>query len=118
MSEPRDLRSILREADPAASVELASAERARMKAAILSAAPVHRARRHARLALRLACGIAAVVAVILTSERFMKPELPPEPPTAPQRVPGRSTTRILFTAPEGTQILWFVGSPPATEEES
>jgi hypothetical protein len=25
------------------------------------------------------------------------------------------TTRIDFTAPEGTRILWFVGSPDAKE---
>jgi hypothetical protein len=118
MNEPRDLRSILREADPAASVELAPAERARMKAAILSAAPARGARRPARVALQLAGGIAVVVALILTSERVMKPELPSEPATAPPRGSVQSTTRILFTAPEGTQILWFVGSPPATEEES
>jgi hypothetical protein len=62
--------------------------------------------------------------------------LEPAPPTTATEAmpaiahrPGRSrrtirpeaaqaATRILFTAPEGTRILWFVGPPPASEERS
>ena len=30
-------------------------------------------------------------------------------------VDGASATRIVFTAPKGTRILWFVGAPDAKE---
>ena len=152
MSDPRELKTILRDADPAASSELSPADRARMKAAILRAASEPRARWPRPLMLKLAVGTAVALLAIFVGRRVGEPapttqravtqapapkvEIAIQPPTAPPeprpaviRRPARprhapraesaqEATRILFTAPEGTRILWFVGPPPASEERS
>jgi hypothetical protein len=152
MNESRDLRAILREADPAASGELTPAERARMKAAVLRAASEPRVRWPRPVVLKLAAGTAVVLLAFLVGRRIAEPvattqtaaaptpapkvEIATQPPTAapdilpavdrrpvrprhaPRREPAQEATRILFTAPEGTRILWFVGPPPGNEERS
>jgi hypothetical protein len=150
------IRRLLREADPAADRLLTPADRARMRAAVTSAA-LGGARRSSNAPL-LAFGVAlaavavavAVIAIIPRSDRRSAPaatrptrEAPAAPaPSARAVVPttepvlaklparakpaharprlarldnGRRITRIVFTAPEGTRILWFVGSPDAKE---
>jgi hypothetical protein len=152
MTGNNDLRTILRDADPAASHELSPADRARMKAAVLAAASEPRTRWSRPLVLKLAVGTAVALLAILVGRRMVEPaprthvtaapspapkvEIATQPPTAvPEPLPAviqrparprhaprpesaQEATRILFTAPEGTRILWFVGSPPASEERS
>ena len=152
MSDPRDLRTILRDADPAASHELSPAERARMRAAVVAAASERRVRWPRPLLLKLAAGTALALLAIVVGRRLGEPapttqptltqvpapkvETALQPPAAPLeplpaviRRPARprhapraesaqEATRILFTAPGGTRILWFVGPPPASEERS
>jgi hypothetical protein len=155
MTEPRDLRAILRDADPAASGELTPAERARMKATVLAAASSHRPRWLGPVVLKLAAGTAVALLAILVGRRIVAPVPKPQATAPPNAVatppaaqfvpspkseasavlpavdrrsgrprhahrpgPAQAATRILFTAPEGTRILWFVGTPTADEERS
>lgn len=150
MNRYDEIRRLIRAADPARTRGLRPVDRARMKAALTSAAVVRRHRRPMAPLLALGVAMATVlVALALIPPRGERHEaasapLPaievlPAPSVAstPARVvatrPTRSrlsrpqvratragdaampVTRIVFTGPEGTKILWFVGDPDAKE---
>ena len=144
-----EIRRILREGDPAREGELAPVDRARMRAAITSAAAQRVPRRSVAPLLAIGAAMATVVAALLLlvpqAERHRvtppapQAEVAPEPVVSPPPLepivvkravrarPARprprpalveervSTTRIMFTGPEGTRILWFVGTSDAKE---
>lgn len=136
------MRELLRKTDPAAGRELPSVDRFRMRAAIVSAArtaPVRSWRPYALAAVAVASLIGAVVLLRPAPRtapavvRIPEPSAMPAPAPAvavetPRRHPQRAAhprlarremtgppTRIVFTGPEGTRILWFVGTPDAKE---
>lgn len=149
MTDPRDIRTILRDADPAASRKLSPADAARMRAEIVAAAAEKRTPWPWKVGLQLvtASTIVAIVAILM-SRRAIEPTVPMRTAEAPREAPkpaaparieeappivirrtvrphrapsapsAQAATRILFTAPEGTQILWFVGPPTTSEETS
>jgi hypothetical protein len=144
MKRNDEISRLLREADPAESREMSPGDRARVRAAITGAAlgePAHR-RYFAALAVGAALTVAAIalVAFIPREEKHTVVVAPPAkdaPPTAPLPAPAIEaapepvvrvqparksrgherprTTQIVFTGPEGTKILWFVGPPDAKE---
>ena len=101
-----DVGRLLREHDPAAGRELHDLDRAAMRSRIVARAD---APTHARPLPRwaLAAASTALVAFFVWTE-VRVPEPPPAAPLGPP-------TRILLTAPEGTRIVWFVGTPDAKE---
>ena len=100
-----DIGRLLREHDPGRGREMNSLERAAMRARVMAAADRPAvARPFPRWALA-AASAALVVFFVWTEVRV------PEPPQAASAPP----TRILLTAPEGTRIVWFVGTPDAKE---
>ena len=145
MSRHDEIRNALRASDPAARRELGEVERARMRAVIVSTAGEGVRRRSPMpvLALGTAMATVLVAAVLLLprSEREIpKPVVVPAvaiaapvptpivPPVVKTQRPRTrrprpavvesqpvQTTRIVFTAPGGTRILWFVGPSDAKE---
>jgi len=100
-----DIGRLLRDNDPAAGREMNPLERAAMRARIVAAADRPAAGRPLpRWALVAAS--AALVGFFCWTEVRVPP--PPQAASAPP-------TRILLTAPEGTRIVWFVGTPDAKE---
>jgi hypothetical protein len=158
MTDDRELRRRLKDADPAAGVELSPLERARMRATIAEAASARRTDGIRPAALWMgAAGVLAVVLLLVVSrgraphgrEAATAPSLddartagvasaPTDPPPLlePAATPmphvnaashrgrrlrttpddGVPTTRIVFTAPEGTRIFWFGSETPAKED--
>jgi hypothetical protein len=160
MNDDRDLRKLLRQADPAAGVELTPSERARMRAMVTSAARAGRSFWHRPAAFGWGAACVLALVAVLVALRSTAPggreaastpprqETPPaaivprapEPLTAPTSVAARKgparppapahqrlrpdpddrvpTTRIVFTAPGGTRILWFGSETPAHKEDA
>ena len=145
MNRNDDLRRRLRASDPARGREVSPVERARIKAALASVAPSPSRSLAPLFALGAVVAAIVVVATLWifpspaptkhqvqaqapapTPERVAPMEpvtvAAPHPPRV-RRAQARPavldvtprTTRIDFTAPEGTRILWFVGSPDAKE---
>jgi len=136
-----DVRTLLRSADPAKGRALTPGERARMKAALRNATPKAASSLGPYLALATVTATVLVAAVVLRSPRPVTAPapVPAPPPAIEQAAPPRPvtasrperarraharpavldvtprTTRIEFTAPEGTRILWFVGSSDEKE---
>lgn len=147
MKNNDEIRELLRRADPAEGRELSPLDRARMRATLTSEASRRRPSR-SMLPLLVAGAVAAaiVIAAIATFRRAdpeplravarPAPTAEPRPvavvasaapsprPIAVRRLPRRESrpetgaTQIMFTAPEGTRIFWFVGSPDAKEQHS
>ena len=110
MKRNDDLRRLLRDVDPAQNRELPPAERARMRAAVTSSA-LHGRRRRSRvpvLVVGAALAAAAIVLIALIPRDERRTVVTEFPATA---IEAPATTRIVFTAPQGTKILWFVGTP-------
>jgi hypothetical protein len=142
---PDDLRKMLRASDPARDREMSPLERARIKTALSTIAPRRShalAPSFAFAVVSAAIVVAALLSMrpraVSTTEHVPAPARPselapaattPPPitvsrPARPRRAQARpavldltprAPTRIEFTAPEGTRILWFVGSPDAKE---
>ncbi|HEX4824059.1 MAG TPA: hypothetical protein VFV19_07080 [Candidatus Polarisedimenticolaceae bacterium] len=103
------MRDLLREHDPATGRELSSFDRAAMRARLVAAAERPAAGRPLPRWALAAATVVAVVFFVWTEVRL------PETPTAAS---PPAPTRILLTAPAGTRILWFVGTPDAKELRS
>ena len=140
-----DLRDLLRANDPARGREMSALERARIEATLSAAAPRPSRPWAPILAMGIVTAALLIVGVFSIPRpakvQGTSPAPAPEPvPAVAQVEPARSvttasrpsrrrraqarpaaddvtsaTTRIEFTAPEGTRILWFVGSPDAKE---
>lgn len=101
------MRELLREHDPAKGRELPSLERAAMRARIVAAAAGRPLPARPLPRWALAAASAALVALFCwTAVR--------QPMTRITAASG-PPTRILLTAPDGTRIVWFVGTPDAKE---
>lgn len=109
MKSNDDIRRLLRDTDPAENHELPQAGRARMRAVITTAALSGRRRRS--YAPLFAAGAALAMAVIVLIVLIPRGERGRVVTEAPPKIEARATTRIVFTAPQGTKIIWFVGRP-------
>jgi len=101
-----DIGRLLRDHDPAAGRELNPLERTAMRARIVTLAERPAVSRPTPRWVLAAASAALVVLFVWTEVRL------PETPSAASSGPP---TRILLTAPEGTRIVWFVGTPDAKE---
>ena len=135
-----DIRRLLRDADPARDRELPPHECLRMRDRVISSGGALHRGWMGKLALAGAGAvvIAAVAALtprppVPTTTHALRPaiRISPTPIAAPafqmktsparthvrsaRRVEPKQTTRIDFTGPEGTRILWFVESGDAKE---
>jgi hypothetical protein len=103
-----DLRTLLRQHDPALGARLADEERYRIRAAMFDARP-----RPVRFWKRVAATVMSLIVLLTMAFGLMRSEalgpsgaeaVAPDRPTAGS--PDRQSRRVEYTTPGGTRVIW------------